>query len=153
MNRTVIGVVTVLACAAALRAQGGAAEGEVPKPKIVDERGVREAVMNYFEGVCETDRDKLEKAWDVQAGHMKHIKEQAGTETVSIVSANLALEWWTRSRAKESYHKFHYVDIVDDKMAFVKFEFHFNTLKYMDYLTLYRLNGEWKIVNKSFVKM
>jgi hypothetical protein len=43
------------------------------------------------------------------------------------------------------------VDIVDSKMAMVKLDFDTPKSHYVDYLVMYNRNGEWRIINKTFV--
>ena len=143
MKKALISLMVILGAGTTLYAT----KGDDP-----DEARIREVVDLYFNGVVNADRALLERAWDRNA-HMKHVKaDRDGIEAVHVVPIDVAFEWWTRVKAKTSLGKVLSVDIVDGKMAFVKFEFHYNKLDYIDYLSLYKVNGEWKIVNKTFVR-
>jgi len=145
VKKALIALLVILGAGATLYAARG------DDPADPDEAQIREVVDLYFKGVVEADRTALERAWDKNA-HMKHVKvTRDGIEAVHVVPIDVAFEWWTRVKANTSMGKVLSLDIVDGKMAMVKFEFHYNQLKYIDYLSLYKVNGEWKIVNKTFV--
>ena len=117
-----------------------------------DETAIRKVVDQYFRGVVNADRVLLEKAWDEDSAHMKHLKILTESSRVNVVPITLAINWWTRVKAKTSASEILYLDIVQGQMAFVKFKFDYNNLHYTDYLTLYKINDAWKLVNKSFVR-
>lgn len=119
---------------------------------VDDETAIRKVVDQYFRGVVNADRNLLEKAWDVDSAHMKHLKMLTEPAKVNVVPISLAINWWTRVKAKTSASEVLYLDIVDGEMAFVKFKFDYNNLHYTDYLTLYKIDDAWKLVNKSFVR-
>lgn len=43
------------------------------------------------------------------------------------------------------------VDIVDERMALVKLSLKTKNSDYVDYLTMYKRNNKWRIVNKMFI--
>ncbi len=116
-----------------------------------DEAAIRVAVDKYYRGVVTADRALIESAWEVDRGHMKHVKSRGADEIVSVVSITIAVDWWTRVKAKTSSSEILALDIVDGKMASVKFEFVYDRLYYIEYLTLLKVSGSWKIVSKAYV--
>ncbi len=117
-----------------------------------DEESVRETVDAYFRGVTQADRSLLEKCWDVENAHMKYVrKDDDGKEWVRVVPIADAFDRWTRKPETNSSSKVLSLDIVEGKMAVVKYEFFYGDMEYIDYLSLYKIGGEWKIVNKIFV--
>lgn len=62
-----------------------------------------------------------------------------------------AIKRWTSRPADESWGKMLSIDIVDRRMAGAKVEMLYRGHIYIDLLSLYKINGDWKIVNKTFV--
>ena len=116
-----------------------------------DEAAIRAVVDQYYRGVVSADGDLIEAAWAVDRGHMKHVKGQGANEAINVVSIRLAINWWTRVKASTSSSKILALDIVDGKMASVKFEFVYDRLFYIEYLTLLKVANRWKIVSKVYV--
>ena len=114
-----------------------------------DEQAIRDAVDKYFRGVVQADKALIEQAWHTEGTRMIYVKSlgipEPRFETVSI---HVAMDWWTRVKAKSSSG-----EILYGEMALVKFDFHFEHIHYIDYLTLLKLKEGWKIVNKSFVRI
>ncbi len=116
-----------------------------------DEAAIRVVVDKYFRGVVSADRDLIEAAWAVDRGHMKHVKSAGAEESISVVPISAAVEWWTRVKATTSSSKVLALDVVEGKMASVKFEFVYERLFYIEYLTLLKVSGNWKIVSKAYI--
>ncbi len=53
----------------------------------------------------------------------------------------------------QSHLKILSTDILQEQLAVVKVELKAGEKVYIDYLSLYQVNGEWKIVNKVFVEL
>jgi len=117
-----------------------------------DDAAIRKVVDLYYHGVAEADRPSLELAWDVVAGDMKHVRHASNVDAVTVTPISTAIEWWTRVKAKKSSLKVLSVDAVDGKMATVKLQFVYDKWDYTEFLTLFKLSGSWKIVNKTYVK-
>lgn len=130
------------------------AADEAPKWKPADEQAVREAVDMYFNGVTRADRELLDKAWYVNGASMKYVQDVgADAGKFKDVKIPIAFDWWTRTKPKTSSGKVLSLDIVADSMALVKFEFLYDHFHYIDFLTLYKIDGEWKLVSKTFVRL
>lgn len=117
-----------------------------------DEKAIRDAGKNYYRGVINADRTRLEAAWAVDDAFMQVVnRDKEGIEQVLTIPIATALDWWTETSARTSKGEVLLFDIVDNKMAFLKFSFTFNEKEYIDYLTLMKINGEWKIIHKTYV--
>jgi len=116
-----------------------------------DEGAIQDVINAYYHGVVSANRGLIERAWDLENGQMEHLITRGPVERVGVVAASKAVDWWTRARAATSSSQILDMDIAEGKMAMVKFEFIFNQLYYLEYLTLFKVDGQWKIVNKSFI--
>lgn len=124
------------------------------KHDAAQEQAVREVVDKYFRGVVNADRSLLMEAWHTPGTHMMFVKSLGQPEPrFESVPIEQAMDWWTRVKAKSSSGKVLAVDIVENEMALVKFDFQYEHMHYVDYLTLLKLKDGWKIVNKSYVRI
>lgn len=87
-----------------------------------------------------------------ETGGMVYVREKDGVEALHSVPIREAIKHWTASSPAESWGRVRSVDIVDGKMAIAKVEMLFHGTVYIDLLSLYKVNGAWKIVNKTFVR-
>ncbi len=117
-----------------------------------DDAAIRKAVGLYYQGVVDADRKSIERAWDVTSGHMKHVRPGNKADVVAVTQISTAVDWWTRVKAKQSSSEVLSIDVVDGKMASVKFNFVYDKWDYTEFLTLFKLSGQWKIVNKTYVQ-
>lgn len=117
-----------------------------------DESAVRAAVESYFEGARTGTAGPFEEAWDLETGRMVYVREKDGVEALHSVPIREAIKHWTAGPAGESWGKIHSIDIIDGKMAVAKIEMLYHGTIYVDLLSLYEVNGTWKIVNKTFVR-
>jgi len=119
-----------------------------------DEKGIRRALDNYLHGACTQGVEKLNDAWDVPHAHMKFVvKDRDGKERTSVRFIEDMIQNWTSKEAKSYSGEVMDMDIVEGQIASVKYKFVWEETTFIDYLTLFKLNGEWKIVNKVFVKL
>ena len=120
-----------------------------------DDQAIRAVVDQYFRGVVNADRELLEGAWHAARGvQMQYVKSLGVREPeFESVPIDVAIEWWTRVKAKSSSGKVLSVDIVEGEMALVKFDFRYEHMQFIDYLTLMKIKGEWKLVNKSYYRI
>ena len=117
-----------------------------------NDKEIRDVVELYFKGAATSEAHYFEKAFDVANAHMKYVsKDQSGKEVMRIVPITDAIKGWTSRPPEKSWGKIISIDTVDDKMAVAKVEMLYRGTIYVDLLSLYKINGEWKIVNKVFV--
>ena len=116
-----------------------------------DEAAIREVVSEYVIGWRTGDAERLAKIFEPDHGHIIWRSSNDEGETIQSMTLGNALQ---NRRANEGYgqpYTIEHLDIVDGVLAVVRF----NVLRpgkgsYVDYFTLYKRNGEWKIVTKAF---
>ena len=115
-----------------------------------DDVGVKEAVFAYFDGILNNDEQKLNRAFAIAGGHMKSIQQiHGGTDVVKSQPMAEVLEGWKKLTFDKSMTgRILSMDIVDGSLATVVFDF---GGAYTDILTLAKMNGTWKIINKVFI--
>lgn len=114
---------------------------------------IRATLDNYLNGVNKQDMALLEKAFAADHAHMKYVvKSDSGEETIKIVPIREAFANWTKPPAKPCKGRVINLDVADGRMASAKYEFTWGDVTFIDFLTLYKIGGEWKIVNKTFVR-
>ena len=124
------------------------------KPEISDtHEAISQVAMDYFNGMANGDLDLMAKAFDMEYGDIKYMIPDENTKKTIIrhihfsefvnVFKNLSNMPWTG--------KILSVDVVDDRMAMVKFSLKTEKRDYVDYLALYKRNGNWRIVNKMTI--
>ncbi len=116
-----------------------------------------QAVVNtaytYFNGAAAGDQILLAKAFDMEFGHIKMniVDKESGKETIRSLTLKEFSTFFKKATADNWQAKILSVDIVDDKMAMVKLDFDTPKTHYIDYLVMYKREGLWKIVSKTFV--
>lgn len=119
-----------------------------------DEQAIREAVDKYFRGIVTANRELLEEAWHIGGTQMIFVKSLGQPEPrFEAVPIEKAIVDWTRVQAQSSSGKVLSIDVVEGEMAMVKYDFRYEHMQFIDYLTLLKLKDGWKIVNKSFVRI
>lgn len=113
---------------------------------------VIDAAYNYFKGVAEADQTRLSDAFDMEFGHIKMISVDKESQVETIRSLPLSeFATFFKKPTKELWEaNILSIDIVKDKMAMVKLNFETPKTHYIDYLVMYKRNGQWKIINKTF---
>ena len=115
----------------------------------MDWSDIDEVVQLYFDGLYDSDVEKLRKAFHPKAQVIGHFKGQ-----FSVMSLDDFLGFVANtpppSKSGESYEMS--IILVDQTgiEAFVKVEDLYLGLHFTDYLTLMKIDGAWKIINKAF---
>jgi hypothetical protein len=132
--------------AALLLAVGANAFGQTAKPDAED-AAVRQAVQHYLRGLRYNDVESLKKAFWPEA---KLFFVKNGGQLGQLTQSQW-YEGFAASAGKEEKGdlKITDVDITGDA-ASVKVEEDYPGSVYVDYLSLLKFNGEWKIVNKIY---
>ena len=114
----------------------------------VDEKeAISHTVQLYFDGMMERDRSKLEEAFHPEA---RLIGYRGGNFTIT------SFEDWASGTAKgEKRDRKQYnnklLDIdLKGYTAIAKTELFWPGIYYFDYLTLMKIDGQWKIVHKTW---
>ncbi len=113
---------------------------------------IHQAVNNYYVGVSTGNVEMLMQAFDTSAGHLKGVQiDGNGKELVAVEPISGSIERWSKRPYQTGSGNLLSTEIIEGKMATVKFAFTLDDNHFLDLLTLYKVNGEWKIVNKMFV--
>lgn len=110
-----------------------------------DPTAIRGAVFDYLDGINQVDRLRLERAFDPRA-ELKGV-DDSGALVVEPIAG--AIERWMRSEVGARRGEILSMDIQAGQIARVVFDF---DGAYVDFLTLAKLNGQWKIIDKVFVR-
>jgi hypothetical protein len=122
-------------------------------------RSIELVMRNYFEGYMSGDHAKLTAAFDTSAGAMIALRD-SGKTTMNFPMRDLMLRWvdnvkktpYSDADRKASKYAIVSCDIVDDVLAIVKLDITLGKRRFLDYLSLYKIDGTWKIVSKVFVQ-
>ncbi len=116
-------------------------------------QAVIDTAYRYFNGAAAGDQTLLAEAFDQEFGDMKMITHNKDTGKEVIKTVPLAeFSGFFKTATKDKWEaNVLSVDIVDDKMAMVKLNFHTPKTHYIDYLVMYKRQNMWRIINKTFV--
>lgn len=116
-------------------------------------QAVVDTAYTYFNGAAKGDQTLLAQAFDLEFGHIKMIRVDKETqqETVRVISLKEFAGFFKEATKDKWEANILSVDIVDDKMAMVKLDFHTPKTHYIDYLVMYKRQNTWRIVTKTFV--
>ena len=108
---------------------------------------VRVPLENYLKGHATGDGEYMKKAFHTE-GHLMFIRD--GKYTTRSFADYIA-GFTGRPPADEAQRKrrIESVDVAGNA-AFAKIILDYPTVRFVDYMSLLKINGEWKIVNKSF---
>lgn len=113
----------------------------------VEEAGVRRAVELYFQGHATGNGDFFRKAFHPEAKVFSvrdgKLAQLTSEEFAARASGKPAPDEALRKRTVES------VDI-SGNAAFAKVVLDYPAVRFVDYMSLLKVEGEWRIVNKSF---
>ncbi len=115
----------------------------------VDWAGIENAVQLYFDGLYHSDVERLRKAFHPSAQVIGHYQGQFAVmsldDFLGIVGGTPA-----PSASGEAYDmRIVMMDQVAEE-AFVKVEDLYLGLRFTDYLTLMKVDGTWRIINKAY---
>ncbi|MCG7537090.1 nuclear transport factor 2 family protein [Pseudoalteromonas sp. OOF1S-7] len=116
-------------------------------------QAVVDTAYMYFNGAAKGDQELLAKAFDQEFGHVKMIRVDSDTKEETIRTVPLKeFSGYFKNATKDKWEaNILSVDIVDNKMAMVKMDFHTPKTHYVDYLVMYKRQNAWRIVTKTFV--
>ncbi len=112
-----------------------------------EKEAVRVPLENYIKGHETGDAEYMKKAFHTE-GNLIFVRDGKYTtrsfaEYIAGMSGKPAADESKRKRAIES------IDVAGNA-AIARIVLDYPTVKFIDYMTLLKINGEWKIVNKSF---
>ncbi|WOJ92848.1 nuclear transport factor 2 family protein [Congregibacter variabilis] len=106
---------------------------------------IRAAVFDYFEGVNEVDLVRLERAFDEHAA-LKSV-DHSGALVVEPIAD--AIDRWMQGEPATRSGKILSMELADGPVARVVFDY---DGAYIDFLSLAKLKGQWKIIDKVFIR-
>ncbi len=111
---------------------------------------IETTIFNYFDGIKEVSRERLEAAFAVDVAHMKgYVRDKDGTPQLSSRPMREVIDGWLkRVPAPEMQGKITSINVFSPSAAIAVFDF--NGV-FIDTFQLAKLGGEWKIVNKFYV--
>ena len=114
--------------------------------KADDHAGIAKAVNFYMEGGSNGDYETLKKAFHPDA-KMTYLKNGEYT------SVN-ALEFFSGMKAGQKSNRETRIASIDvsGHAASAKLELVYPTFKFIDYMQLLKIDGEWKIISKTFFR-
>ncbi len=122
-----------------------------PAVDAVDEAAIRHVVSEYVTGWREGDVERLSRIFDHDNGYIIWRSTNGDQQSVDSMSFAEALK---KRRANLGYglpYTIESLDIIDGYLAMVKFNVaRTNGSAYSDVFTLYKIDGNWKIVVKAF---
>lgn len=122
---------------------------------------IDKTIRGYFEGYMNGNLEKLAVAFDTTSGHLYANKVENSKSTIMPHKfGNVVKRWaknaqtkpYSEAEIKQSYYKILFLDITDDKAAVAKIEIKLGQNLFVDYLSLYKSNENWKIVGKTYVQ-
>ena len=118
--------------------------------EMSDYDAIKTTIFNYFDGIRHADRERLEKAFAVDAGHMKgYLKDDNGAYKLTVrPMTEVVDEWSARDPNPDLDGKILSINIYSDIAATVLFDF--NGV-YTDSFHLAKVDGDWRIVNKFYI--
>lgn len=116
-----------------------------------DDAAIRHVVAEYIAGWREGDVERLRKIFAEDHGHIIWRSDGEDGDTIQSVTFREALEKRKTNSGYGMPYRIESLDIVDGVLAVVKFNVErAGKGSYIDYFTLYKSNGEWKVVVKAF---
>ncbi|CAN5162819.1 hypothetical protein BH20ACI2_BH20ACI2_11720 [soil metagenome] len=138
-----------MALSAAFSAIASAQAAYMPEKGSQDNEkdGVRVPLENYLKGHATGDGEYMMKAFHTD-GHMMFIRDgkymtRSFAEYIAGFTGKPPADEAQRKRRIEA------IDIAGN-VAVAKIILDYPTTRFVDFMTLLKINGEWKIVNKSF---
>jgi protease I len=113
-----------------------------------DEAAVQETLMNYLDGGTYGDTVKLNKAFHPSAS-MKYIDNKTGEFKEVPIAEYLGRAKANAGKKSERKTKIVYTTI-SGTAAQARLEIDGGTYVFHDYMSILKINGEWKIVGKIF---
>ena len=116
-----------------------------------DHQAIIRAATEYALGVALNDRQRLERAYIVPKAQLKLVEARPDGERIFIVPiADLMAKIWLKTpRVEDAKVKVLNLHVVEGKMATIVID---NNGQFLDMLSLYKVNGDWRIVDKLAIR-
>lgn len=117
------------------------------EPSPEDRKGIETAIGYYFEGHAKGSGDAMRKAFAPEAQLFwiadSVLKTRTSEDFAAAFKGNVAQDEAQRKRTIE------FIDVTGD-VAIAKLVLDYPAVKFTDYMSLAKVGGEWKIVNKTY---
>ncbi|HAA14927.1 MAG TPA: dehydrogenase [Cytophagales bacterium] len=113
-----------------------------------DDEAVRATAMDYLEGTANGEPERIRRAFHPDAA-LYAVNDDGSLRRIPI---GTYIGYFKPGEKRDRDGKIVAVDVVNDA-ANVKIEIVSGPWKFTDYLLLLKLNGEWKIINKSYTRV
>jgi hypothetical protein len=119
-----------------------------------DEEAIRTAVFDYFHGQGEANLERMQRAFDTEHAVMFGVTPREGGGESVAVSPDMnevLTRWASNTNPPGGARDGEILDlhITDGRIATVMFR---STDRFYDALTLVKLDGQWRIISKVFVR-
>ena len=122
----------------------------VAPPAITDDEAIRATVQHYFDGMMQADPAHLKLAFHPEARLIGPGRDGAA---LIIPFERWANGWEGRDPRDPATHRNRIVSVdLSGAAAVAKTELTWPSVRYVDYLSLLKVHGEWKIVNKIWTE-
>ena len=124
------------------------------KPEVSNtHEAISQVAMDYFYGMANGDMELMSKSFDMEYGDIKYPISDPKTQKTVIEHFEFSefVNVFKDNSNKPWEGKILSIDVVDDRMAMVKFSLKTKKRDYVDYLGMYKRDGNWRIVNKMTI--
>lgn len=122
-------------------------------PSMSDRAKIKAAVMDYFDGQGEASFERLDRAFNDDASMFGVMTNDDGEAYLRVwpKMSDVIVNWSQNPNpdADPRDGEILSIDVADDRIATVLFR---STDRFYDALTLVKIDGEWEIASKVFVR-
>jgi hypothetical protein len=148
MKTTIMAGALAIACVAPAFAQDAE-----PAPEPIwggVPAGIEKALKDYVYGAQDGDQARMAEGFDTERGVMYSVRRSEDGDELRATSFEDFLGYFGEPNPIQTSGRILGFDMVEDHMAFVKFEYVEGDDRYIDYLTLMRVGEDWRIVAKAY---
>jgi hypothetical protein len=132
----------------------GAEAGPAPLAEMsADEQGIRQAVQYYFDGGRNADSATMGKGFEASVAHMLYVRDnQLNDVPIPQFLARIAAQRTPEFKPDSNQRRVVSVDFAGNS-GIAKLETITPQYLVIDYMSLLKVDGRWKIVNKIFDRL
>jgi len=113
--------------------------------------GIVKALKDYINGAQKGNQDQLARSFETETGMMYSVRRTKENDELRATTFEQFVSFFSEPNLLPTSGRILSFDIVEDHMAFVKFEYIEDKDRYVDYLTFMQINGNWRIVAKAYL--
>lgn len=137
--------IAMLFCAAAL--------SQLAPTQNPDDAGIRRAVQFYFDGSRNADSAAMRQAFQTDVAHMLFVRDGKVVDVPIPEFVRRAGERRTASFAPDTFTRRVVMVDIAGTSAIAKLETVMPNQLVVDYMSLLKIDGEWRVVNKIFDRL